>query len=309
MSLAAARLALRLGRFEMTAFGVLLVASIVGGLMAAAHIASLAPPAVCFGPSIDVQPAICDNAGQFYGAVGTFSGPLTTALIYLALTAGAFMGVPIVARELERGTSRLAWSLAPSRWRWYLARMLPMLVVVAILGYLAGYTADRLLAAAEPNLDVTAAFASFGSRGLLLASRAVFVFSIAVAVGGIVGRSLPAIIITAVVVAVGIGGGSEVHHRILAAEAVPVTLEAVRPGDLWIDTRFLLPDGSLVGWDYFTDSSAHDELGNPLYPEFALVVPGERYRSAETREALVLAGGSAMSLLLAGFVVTRRRPG
>ena len=50
-------------------------------------------------------------------------------LIFLSFAAGLFLGVPVVARELERGTARLAWSLAPSRMRWYLARLLPLLVL------------------------------------------------------------------------------------------------------------------------------------------------------------------------------------
>jgi hypothetical protein len=41
----------------------------------------------------------------------------------------------------------------------------------------------------------------------------------------------------------------------------------------------------------------------------SIVVPGERFRFVESREALVLAGGTLVALLLAGFVVSRRRPG
>ena len=41
----------------------------------------------------------------------------------------------------------------------------------------------------------------------------------------------------------------------------------------------------------------------------AIVIPGERYRFVETREGLALAGGSLAALVLAGFVVSRRRPG
>jgi len=40
-----------------------------------------------------------------------------------------------------------------------------------------------------------------------------------------------------------------------------------------------------------------------------LVIPGERYGFVQAREALVLAVGSFVALLVAGFVVARRRPG
>ncbi|MEX2184454.1 MAG: hypothetical protein WEC14_08395 [Chloroflexota bacterium] len=317
MSLVAARLSLRLGRFEVVIFGVLLVAAVVGALLAADHIASLAPPIECLYQYADVEtgalPAGCEGSqAAFYEAVGGFGSPLTSALVFLPLAAGVFLGVPIVARELERGTSRLAWSFAPSRWRWYVARMAPALLMVAVLGLLAGHAADRLLAASEPGLTVDAAFANFGFRGVALASRALFVFCLAVAVGAIVGRALPAVILTAVVAFVGLGGDAEVHRRILATEAVPMTQATVRPGDMWIDQRFQLPDGSLVGWEYFDggeNGQPYDDDGNTRYPEIILAVRGERYGFAEAREAGALGAGSIVGLLVGGFVVGRRRPG
>ena len=80
-------------------------------------------------------------------------------------------------------------------------------------------------------------------------------------------------------------------------------------GDLFIDQRFQLPDGSLVDHSYFNGSGPFDQFGNPRYPIVNLVIPGERYRFVEAREALVLAGGSLAGLVLAGMVVSRRRPG
>ncbi|CAN5617460.1 hypothetical protein BH20CHL7_BH20CHL7_08150 [soil metagenome] len=313
MSLVAARLSLRLGRFEVVTFGLLLVGAVVGALLAAAHVAGLAPPIACLYQYTDVPLAGCEGTQTaFYEAVGRFGSPLTSAVVFLPIAAGVFLGVPIVARELERGTTRLAWSFAPSRWRWYVARVTPALLIVAILGLLAGYAADRLLAASEPGLAVDAAFANLGFRGVVLASRALFVFCVAVAVGAIVGRALPAVILTAVVAIVGLSGGADVHRRIIATEAVPMAQAVVRPGDLWIDQRFQLPDGSLVGWEYFDDGAQgqpYDDEGNTLYPEIVLAVPGERYRFAEARETLALGAGSVVALLLGAVVVGRRRPG
>jgi hypothetical protein len=52
-----------------------------------------------------------------------------------------------------------------------------------------------------------------------------------------------------------------------------------------------------------------DEFGNVTYPTVNLVIPGERYRFVEAREALALAGAAIVALLLAAGVVSRRRPG
>jgi hypothetical protein len=44
---------------------------------------------------------------------------------------GAFVGAPVLARELETGTFRYAWTQGFGRWRWTLAKLLPLAVVVA----------------------------------------------------------------------------------------------------------------------------------------------------------------------------------
>jgi hypothetical protein len=80
-------------------------------------------------------------------------------------------------------------------------------------------------------------------------------------------------------------------------------------GNLYFDQRFVLPDGTLVGYEYFGGADPYDQNGNPRYPMVAMVVKGERYRFVESREAAALAGGSLVALLLAAFVVSRRRPG
>src|SRR5258708_13855075 len=44
---------------------------------------------------------------------------------------GAFAGAPLLARELEIGTFRYAWTQGFGRWRWTLAKLVPLAVVVA----------------------------------------------------------------------------------------------------------------------------------------------------------------------------------
>jgi hypothetical protein len=133
-------------------------------------------------------------------------------------------------------------------------------------------------------------------------------------VGSIIGRVLPSVIIAALVATIGLTGIGQVHQELLKREAIVVDQGeegvGIDDGDLWIDSKFRLPDGTLVGWEYFGDQGpVFDEQGNPQYPQVNLVIPGERYRFVEAREALALAGASLLALLLAAAVVLRRRPG
>jgi hypothetical protein len=315
VSLTWARLTIRLSRFELLAFGGFIVVFIVTTLVAAVWIDSLRPPPECLG-AVDAPPPGCEaKLNAWFAAQNGVAGLSLGLLIFLSFAAGVFLGVPIVARELERGTSRLAWSLAPSRMRWFLARMVPVLAVLAVLTFVGGVAADRFVGAVTPNVDLSNAFTAFGFRGLLIASRAIFIFGVAVLVGAIVARALPAVILTAVIASVGLAGGERVHQMILAREAVAIPIDqntgggGAGPGDLYIDQKFVLPDGTLVDYGYFGGTNPYDDNGNSKYPIVAIVVPGERYRFVETREAVVLAAGSLVALLLAGFVVTRRRPG
>ena len=44
---------------------------------------------------------------------------------------GAFVGAPVLAREFETGTFRFAWTQGFGRWRWTLAKLVGLGVVVA----------------------------------------------------------------------------------------------------------------------------------------------------------------------------------
>ena len=46
---------------------------------------------------------------------------------------GAFLGAPVLARELESGTFRFAWTQGFGRWRWTLAKLVTLGVVVTAL--------------------------------------------------------------------------------------------------------------------------------------------------------------------------------
>ena len=312
------RLAFRLNRFEIVVLGLLVSVIALAALVVAGNLDATGYGRDCLvlGPDAPM-PQSCEAAGRaFYDLQNSQAGPVQTLLIILPYLLGVLVGVPLVARELERGTSRLAWSLAPSRAHWFMTRLVPALLAVFLLALVAGLAADRLMGATEPTADPFHSFAGFGGRGVVLAARATFLFAVGVAVGSIIGRVLPALIITAVIGAIGLSGGSYVHSKILASEAVisdGVNGET-RPGDLYVDQRFRTPDGAIITWNELTVLEPPPEDGVTEWPPadytfVALVVPEERYPEVQLREVAALAGGSLVALLIAGFVVRLRRPG
>lgn len=305
------RLALRLHRFEIVGFAVLVGLLSGAALLVATNLDNTGYAALC--PPDGSGGRACELIGQEFWAIQqSQASPVQGVLLILPFLLGALVGVPLVARELERGTSRLAWSLAPSRMRWLVGRLVPAAAMVFAVALVAGLALDRLLASAEPGMDVANSFAAFGFRGVVLAARAVFVFAIGVAVGAVIGRSLPALIVTAVVAYVGILGGSHVHDRIIASEAILRDGDAYRPGDRYLDQRFRLPDGRIATWWDIEQLHPFPEDGEewtiPEYPIVSVVVPGERYGVAQVRELGALGGASLGFLGIAALTVRRRRP-
>jgi hypothetical protein len=308
------RLAFRLTRFEILGFAVLIALASVAAVVTAAQLDATGWGAHC--PRTDMQPPACEAMAIAFNGISDRQGALVQGFLgVLPFLLGALVGAPMVAREIERGTSRLAWSLAPSRVRWLVARVLPVLAVVVGLSLVAGFALDRLVGATRPDVDMANSFVDFGGRGVVLAARAVFVFAVGVAVGAGMGRMLPALIMTAVIATVGISGGSAVHGRWLASEAVWVAapdFNTGNPGDLIFDERFLLANGRVVSLE---DAYANQHTGDsaavppPQSQLQALVVRGTDYGFAQAREVAALAGASLVALGIGAFTVRRRRPG
>lgn len=318
MNATTTRLALRLHRFELLGLGALIVVACALTVLVSSWMDGAG-----FGPECVRQmlagansSSTCERAQRAFDAArgAPLVGMTQFLLAGIPFLLGAMAGVAVVGRELERGTTRLAWALAPSRTCWFVGRVVPVLIVVLALSFIAGAAADRLVRAMSPETDTANGFLLFGFRGVVLASRATFGFAVAVLAGTVIGRALPALLVAAVITVVGLAGGSAVHTRILEREAVPLVGDMDQQENLHFASGFVLPDGRFVGWEEMTaiepmpaDGSA--SWPGPQYRQASLVVPGSRYRFVEARESLVLAGGALVALALAGLVVRRVRPG
>ncbi|GAA2794229.1 ABC transporter permease [Kribbella solani] len=118
---------------------------------------------------------------------------------------GAFWGAPLIARELEAGTHRLAWSQSISRFRWLATKVgVTGLTAVGITGLLSFAVTwwsdpidDALQAGQDSNTYLPRMFPpTFSARGLVPVGYAAFAFALGVAVGLVVRRTLVALAIT-----------------------------------------------------------------------------------------------------------------
>jgi hypothetical protein len=76
--------------------------------------------------------AACGSlVGFFLSSYTSTSQSIAALLQVVPPLIGAFVGAPVLARELETGTFRYAWTLGFGRWRWALAKLAPLAIAVA----------------------------------------------------------------------------------------------------------------------------------------------------------------------------------
>jgi hypothetical protein len=119
---------------------------------------------------------------------------------------GAFVGATVLARELETGTFRFAWTQGFGPWRWTLAKVVALgVVVTAVAGalsvLLSWYYQPYLAASSQAvSSNVASPFSSalFDLRGVAFAAWTLVAFAIGGLAGMLIRRVVPAIVATMV---------------------------------------------------------------------------------------------------------------
>lgn len=107
---------------------------------------------------------------------------------------GLFWGAPLLTRELETGTYRLAWTQGVTRTRWIVTKLaFGALATVAISGALT-LTITWWYRALDPVASNK--FAIFDRRGIVPVAYALFAFAAGTLVGAIARRTVPAMAAT-----------------------------------------------------------------------------------------------------------------
>jgi hypothetical protein len=120
---------------------------------------------------------------------------------------GVFWGAPLVTREIEAGTFRLAWNQSVTRARWLAVKLgligLASMVTVGLLSLMVTWWASPLdrATALPAGRDGTPAFNRFApllfaSRGIAPIAYALFAFVLGVTVGVLIRRTVPAMAVT-----------------------------------------------------------------------------------------------------------------
>jgi hypothetical protein len=195
--------------------------------------------------------AISDFVTRYNILLGLFA-----LLNVVPMLAGLFWGAPLIAREVEQGTHRLAWTQSVTRSRWLGVKVgmfvLATIVAAAILTVLftwwshpfARISQSGGFSFSQINPDV------YDFSGTVLAAYTLYAFALGAAAGAVIRRTVPAMAAT-----------------IAGFAALRVPMESVR-GHLLAPLTAVFPQhGTIPGagrGDWVLSSALIDKAGHPL---------------------------------------------
>jgi hypothetical protein len=258
------------------------------------------------GCQIDLAAARCTELATS----GTFKSQDVVKVVgllgFVPFIGGALVGGPLVAREVEQRTASLAWPLAIWRWRWLLTIAAPVIGVGALLTALPAAAGYLLVGAYAPAMNPSHTFEHFGLYGPALVVRYVAVATVALFAGIWLGRTLPALIASAI--------GALILYLILSATTTmwlaPVQLPTPDApgeglGNLFVRQMARLPSGELVPIE---EAEAIDPELDDVTETVDYGLTADRAPEIAWREGGVLVAGSAVGMVAATASLRRRRP-
>ena len=170
----------------------------------------------------------------------------------LPVLIGAFVGAPLLAREMETGTFRYTWTQGFGRWRWALAKLVILALVVTVsaglFGLLLSWYYQPYFAAGNQALGLTelTPFTAglFDLHGVVFACWTLAAFAIGSLAGMLIRRVVPAIAATLAVyagLAFTVGGLLREHYL-----APLVTTSLNLPGTAWILSQWWTKGGTTL---------------------------------------------------------------
>jgi len=183
------------------AFVVLVIAIVIGRDAVSASYASYFAAGCTLAHPINL--GVCANTANQFADIPSFT-PLVIALRLFPLVIGAFVGAPLVAREMESGTYRFAWTQGVGRIRLLIVTLAMLALVVTSVAVALGFLLGGWYI--HPYAVINIAVGSHWQSGLFTTTWwmtpvwTLFSLVLGTLVGAVVKRTVAAIAATAVIV-------------------------------------------------------------------------------------------------------------
>ena len=243
--------------------------------------------------------------GVFLAVRGQAAAPIMDWLPAWPILVGMFWGAPLVAREMERGTQRLAFTQSVSRRRWLLAKVGGLGAAVLLAGLAVGVMVSHW--ASSVGDDRFANETLFTGTGVVAGAWWLFAFMLGTATGSVVRRVLPALAVTValfVVMLVGVFQARDTYAEPLRQ------MNNAPAGALPAGGTYLSPSGTEVD-DPPECTNAPDEkyyacLDAAGYRSVVFFQPADRYWRFQWTETAILLLGTAVLTVPVAYRILRR---
>jgi hypothetical protein len=207
-----------------------------------------------YAAELACHPADSDACLQLTSGFNSVGGFLTNGWILQLVPAliGAFVGAPVLAREMETGSYRYAWTQGFGRWRWTLAKLAGLAVAVTAAAgaisvlfswyYQPYFGADNQ---ARSLSELTSLAPSlFDLRGVVFGAWTLAAFAIGALAGMLIRKVVPAIVATLVAYAgLAIATGAWLREHYFA----PIVTRSLNvPSSVWIVSQNWTKGGQAV---------------------------------------------------------------
>jgi hypothetical protein len=192
--------------------------------------------------------AACQDLANTFNSTWNVMSYAAIFLQLLPALIGAFAGAPVLARELETGTFRYAWTQGFGRWRWALAKLVALAVVlVAVTGafsVLLSWCYQPYLAVGNQAMGLygnSPLVTVFSLREITFPAWTLAVFAIGALAGMLIRRVVPAIVASlAVYAGLAIAAAGLLREHYLTPL---VTSSPSLPGTAWLLGQSWTKDG------------------------------------------------------------------
>jgi hypothetical protein len=285
----------------------------------------------------------CASALNFSNAVSTFpssselslANGLSVLVFVVPGLTGMFWGAPLIARELETGTFRLAWTQSVTRTRWLAVKLgivgAASTTAAGLLSLMVSWWSSPIRAVQDDSYN------HFHNGDIAPVGYAAFAFALGAAAGLLIRRTLPAIAVTlAVFFAVAYAFPVWVRPHLIPPAQATVTLSAASingfefspdhrallvqtappdiPGAWILSSKLTTPDGRPASAVPVTAACGPNAPGNSCQAyieslhlrQRVTYQPASRYWPLQWYETGIYV---ALALALAGFCLWWIRPG
>jgi hypothetical protein len=239
----------------------------VAALAAAAILAAITGPRLLSFYAVHVATCQLSNdcpsvTQAFLSSYRLLQVALPPVLLVLPALLGAFWGAPLIARELETGTFRVAWTQSVTRQRWLAVKLgLTGLASMAVAGLLSLILTWWFSPIDRVQLNRLTP-AMFGVRGVTPIGYAAFAFALGVTAGVLIRRTVPAMAATLVAftgtrlaVTYWVRPNLIAPLRVISALVMPAGngpapvpgAGVVKPGDLVLSDQVINGAGRIIG--------------------------------------------------------------